>query len=243
MTRQAYYKDDEFPSAISYGREFEDGASGSVSLPYVDSEAAVGTSARSTTRYVVQLRRLFASKGGRKLIVESFEEELLTGGVVSSVQVGRPRNLGVGAGSFDVLITVRAEGLRTDLHLSIFRVERVLGGLLTVGVAGRRVPLSAMTQLARVMAARMTVQLAPRATAAPTVTGTAAVGQTLDDDDRDVGRCPDELCPPVGAMRFRRGVLRCDPRGYESDIRGDRCRRRLLAPRECHRAERHRSRH
>ena len=179
VTRQAYYKDGEFPSAISYGRELEDGAVGSVSLPYVDSEAAVGTSARATTQYVVQLRRLFASRGGRKLIVESFEEELLTGGVVSSVQVGRPRNLGVGAGSFDVLIIVRAEGLRTDLHLSIFRVERVLGGLLTVGVAGRRVPLSAMTQLARVMAARMTVQLAPRATAAPTVTGTAAVGQTL----------------------------------------------------------------
>lgn len=179
VARQAYYKDGEFPSAISYGREFEDGGSGSVPLPYVDSEAAVGTSARSTTQYVAQLRRLLASKGGRKLIIDSFEEEFPTGSIVSNAQVGRPRNLGVGAGSFDLLITVRILGLRTDLHISIFRVERALGGLVTVGTPGRRVPLSVMTRLAKVMAARMIVQLAPRSTAPPTVTGTAAVGQTL----------------------------------------------------------------
>ncbi|MCI0636550.1 MAG: hypothetical protein L0206_21915, partial [Actinobacteria bacterium] len=179
MMRQAYYKDSEFPSAISYGREFEDGGSGSVPLPYVDSEAEVGTSARSTTQYLAQLRRLFASKPGRKLISDSFEEEFPTGGLVSNAQVGRPRNLGVGAGSFDLLITVRVLGLRTDAHVSVFRVERVLGGLITVGAPGRRVPLSMMTRLAKVMAERMTVQLAPRSTAPPTVTGTAAVGQTL----------------------------------------------------------------
>lgn len=179
VTHQAYYKDGEFPSAISYGREFEDGGSGSVPLPYVDSEAAVGTSARSTMQYVAQLRRLLASKGGRKLIVDSFEEEFPSGSIVSNVQVGRPRSLGVGAGSFDLLITVRVLGLRTDLHISIFQVERVLGGVVTVGAPGRRVPLSVMKRLAKVMAARMNGQLAPRSTAPPTVTGTAAVGQTL----------------------------------------------------------------
>ena len=179
VRRQAYYKDGEFSSAISYGREFENGGSGSAPLPYVDSEAAVGTSARSTMQYVTQLRRLLASEGGRKLIVDSFEEEFPTGGIVSNAQVGRPRNLGVGAGSFDLLVTVRVLGLRTDLHISIFRVERVLGGLVAVGAPGRRLPLSAMTRLAKVMTARMTVQLAPRSTAPPTVTGTAAVGRTL----------------------------------------------------------------
>ena len=71
-------------------------------------------------QYVAQLRRLLASKGGR-LIVDSFEEEFPTGSIVSNVQVGRPRSLGVGAGSFDLLITVRVLGLRTDLHISIFR--------------------------------------------------------------------------------------------------------------------------
>lgn len=179
VTRQAYYKDSEFPSAISYGRELEDGGSGATPLPYVDSEAAVGTSVRSTTQYVVRLRRLFASKGGRKLIADSFAEEFPTGGIASTVQVGRPRNLGVGAGSFDLLVTVRVRGLRTDLHISIFRVERVLGGLVTVGSPGRRVPLSVMTRLARVMAARMTAELAPRSTAPPIVSGSAEVGQTL----------------------------------------------------------------
>ena len=117
-------------------------------------------------------------QGGRKLIVDSFEEEFPTGSIVSNVQVGRPRSLGVGAGSFDLLITVRVLGLRTDLHISIFQVERVLGGVVTVGARADE-SLSVMKRLAKVMAARMSGQLAPRSTAPPTVTGTAAVGQTL----------------------------------------------------------------
>jgi hypothetical protein len=195
VTWQAYYRDGEFPSAISYGREFEDGGSGSTPLPYVDSEAAVGTSARSTTQYVVRLRRLFASEGGRKLIADSFAEEFPTGGTVSKLRVGRPRNLGAGAGSFDVLLTVRILGLRTDAHISIFRVERALGGLLAVGAPGRRVRLSVMTRLAKVMAGRMTVELAPRSTSPPTITGAAAVGQTLTATMGTWGGAPTSFAP------------------------------------------------
>ena len=204
VTRQAYYRENEIPSVISYGREFEDGASGSVPLPYADSEAVVGTSVRTTAQYVAQVRRLFASKAGRRLIVDSFEEEFPTGGIVSNVQVGRPRSLGVGAGSFDLLITVRVLGLRTDLHLAIFRVERALGGLVTVGGPGRRVPLGVMTRLARLMAARMTAELSPRSTAAPTVAGTASVGQTLTATTGSWAGAPTSLLPQW---------QRCDPAG------------------------------
>ena len=55
-------------------------------------------------------------------------------------------------------------------------------------------------------------------------------------DDRDVGRCPADLRGPVGAMRLRAGRHR-DP-GATNPTRGDRCRRRLDAPRERHRAKR-----
>lgn len=179
VTAQRYFKDADFPSVISYQREFEDGKHGATPLPYVDSQAEVGTRAATTTQYLGSLRTFFASKEARELLAKSFEEDLPGGGLLSNVRVGHPRNLGVGSGSFDVLVTARVLGLRSDLHIAAFRVERVLGLVSAVGETGRRVPLSVMTRLAKIMATRMTIELAPRNTAVPTISGTPAVGQTL----------------------------------------------------------------
>lgn len=179
VTAQRYFKDADFPSVISYEREFEYGKSGSTPLPYVGSQAEVGTSAVTTMRFLSSLRTYFASKEARRLIVESFAGDIESDGLVSNFQVGRPRNLGVGSGSFDVLVTARVLGLRTDFHIALFRVERVLGLLSAVGEPGRRIPLSVMTRLAKISAARMSVELAPRNTAVPTITGTPTAGETL----------------------------------------------------------------
>jgi len=179
VTAQRYFKDADFPSVISYEREFEDGKYGATPLSYVDSQAEVGTSAATTMRFLGSLRTFFASKGARELIAKSFEEDVPGDGLFSNVQVGRPRNLGVGPGSFDVLVTARVLGLRTDLHIAAFRVERGLGLVSAVGETGRRIPLLVMTRLARIMAARMNVELASRNTGLPTVSGTPAIGQTL----------------------------------------------------------------
>ena len=179
VTSQRYYKDTEFPSVISYLREFESGRVGSTQLLYIDSEAEIGTSAQSTASFLITIRRLFGSKQGRKLLNEGFAEAFPTGGLISNPQVGRPRNLGLGAGSFDLLITVKLLGLRTELHIAAFRIDRVLGALVTVGVPGGRVPLSVMTRLAKIMAGRMGAELAPKNTARPVISGTLQVGQTL----------------------------------------------------------------
>jgi len=179
VTKQGYYKDNDFPSVISYSREFEDGGVGGVPLPYVDSEAEVGTSAASTARYLGTLRVFVGTKQGRKLMAEALSSEFSTGGLVSNLQVGKPRNLGVGAGSFDLPMSVRVLGLRTELHLAAFRVERVLGAVIAVGAPGKRVPLATLKKLATTMAARMVAELSPKNTAPPTVSGTPAVGQTL----------------------------------------------------------------
>lgn len=179
VTSQRYYKDAGFPSVISYEREFESGRVGSTELLYVSSEAEIGTSAQSTASFLITIRRAFGSKQGRKLLKEGFAEEFPTGGLISNPQVGRPRNLGVGPGSFDLLITVKVLGLRTELHIAAFRVDRVLGALVTVGVLGGRVPLAVMTRLAKVMAGRMSVELGPKNTVAPTISGIPQVGQTL----------------------------------------------------------------
>ena len=179
VTAQRYYKDAEFPSVISYERDLEDGRLGSTPLPFVYNEAEVGTSVLTTTRFVATQRRLFGTKQFRSLVTESFVQEIGIDGLITNVQVGRPRNLGVGAGSFDLLITARVLGLRWDLHIAVFRVEHFLGVVGAAGEPGRRVPLSVMTRLSKVMAGRMSAQLVPRNTVLPTVSGNAAVGQTL----------------------------------------------------------------
>ena len=179
VTSQRYYKDTDFPSVISYSREFESGRVGSTELLYADSEAEIGTSPQSTASFVVTTKRLLGTELGRALFEEGFAEEVPTGGFVSDLQVGRPRDLGVGAGSFDVLLTFRVLGLRTEAHLSVFRVDRVLGVLVTMGAPGERVPRSVMTRLAKIMAGRMRVELAPKNTVRPAISGTSEAGQTL----------------------------------------------------------------
>ena len=179
VSAQGYYKDKDFPSVISYGRELEDGRSGSTLLPYIDSEAEVGTSAATTRNFLLSYRALLGTREGRKLIVRSIAEEVGGDGLLSNIQVGRPRNLGVGPGSFVVPISARVLGARIEFPWAVFRVERVLGVVSAMGIPGRRVPLATMTRLAKFMAARMTAELVPKSTSAPTIAGIPAVGQTL----------------------------------------------------------------
>lgn len=179
VTLQRYYKDPDFPSVISYERELEDGRLGSTPLPYVGTGADVGTSAAATTRFLANLKRLFGTKQFRALLAESLAEEFPISGLVSNLEIGRPRNLGVGTGSFDLLMSMRVLGLRTEVHIAVFKVDRALGVVTAVGELGRLLPLSVMTRLAKIMAGRMSAELAPRNTALPTISGNSAVGQTL----------------------------------------------------------------
>jgi len=179
VVSQGYYKDADFPSVISYEREFESGKVGATALLDVDSTAEIGTSAQSTARFLSTIRRLYGTKEFRTVVKKQFAKEFGDGlGLVSGLQVGRPRNLGVGSG-FDLLISLRVLGLRTEFHIAAFSVERVLGALVVVGAPGERVPRSVMTRLAKVMAGRMSVELGPKNTVAPTISGTPQVGQTL----------------------------------------------------------------
>jgi hypothetical protein len=176
VTDQGYYRDTDFPSVISYDRVLEGGRLGGTRLPYVDSQAEVGTSAATTARYLTALRTFLRTKQGRRLLAGVIEDEL---GEAGSVAVGRPRSLEAGPGSFDLRLTVTLLGQKLDAHVSAFRVERLLGANIAIGMPGKPIPLAVMTRLAKIMTARMKAELAPKLTAPPTVTGTAAVGQTL----------------------------------------------------------------
>ena len=154
VTAQHYFKDPDFPSVISYEREFEYGKAGSTPLPYVDSQAEVGSNAVTTTGFLRSTRAYFGSKEARRLIAESFTEDIGSDSLVSNLQVGRPRSLGVGPASFDVLVTASVLGLRTDFHFAVFRVERILGLVSAIGEPGSPVQLSVMTRPVNIDAAR-----------------------------------------------------------------------------------------
>ena len=195
-------------SAISYGREFEDGGSGSVPLPYVDSEAAVGTSARSTTQYVAQLRRLLASK------------EEGSSSSTRSRRSSRPEASCRTSRSADLAASewVRARSTSSSpsgssvcgrTHISIFQVERVLGGVVTVGAPADESPLGDEATGEGHGGAHERPACATLDSAADRH-GHCSRSDTHG-DDRDVGRCPADLRGPVGAMRLRGGALHRDP--------------------------------
>jgi hypothetical protein len=178
VSAQQYFKDSDFPSVISYEREFSRGKVGKTVLLNVQSQAEVGTSAVSTQGFVATLRRLIGTKKFRAMLKKDFENGAGDTSGLSHTQVGAPRALGV-AGGFDVPITARVLSLRIEAHLTIFRVDRVLGLLITVGVPGGHVPRPVLARLAGLMAARMNAALLPRNLIPPTITGVTQVGQTL----------------------------------------------------------------
>jgi hypothetical protein len=179
VSGQKYFKDPDFPSAISYVREFTNGTVGRTQLAYVESEADVGKSAAQTAAFLVAFRKALATADARRLLAESFRTGLGEAAFVTKVRVGRPRNLGVTPGSFDVLVTARLLGRRVDFHLAVFAVERVLGIVSAEGNIGRSVPLTAVTRIARIQAARTVFELVPQNIAAPTISGSPAVRETL----------------------------------------------------------------
>jgi len=178
VTSQGYFKDADFPSLISFKRELENAKVGSTRLLYVQCQAEIGRDTQTTGLFLATLKKLIQSKQGRALL----KKEILSSSdtkLTTKVQIGRPRTIAVGPGSFDLLVTLSVLTIPVQAHVTIFRVDRVLGELLTFGAIGARVPTSVVVRLAKVMAARMTAQLTPRSSAPPTISGATQVGQML----------------------------------------------------------------
>jgi hypothetical protein len=184
VTAQRYYKDSDFPSVISYAREFDRGRVGLTSFLHSESDAEIGVGETSTQSFLRNIRLVFSSKSTRAKLAKQLAKQIGTsGGLVTVTSIGRPRGLGVGAsGSFDLVIGFRLLGARTDFHIAVFRVERILGTVLALGEPGKAVPLAAIRHLASVMAARMGAQLLPTNTALPVISGTPQAAMTLTAD-------------------------------------------------------------
>lgn len=174
VTAQRYYKDRDFPSVISFSREFERARVGSTALAYVDSEAEIGASTQASSRYVSAFRAALGTKKGRATLAEA-----AAFGALSKPTLGRPRTLGVGSDSVDETMTFHLLGSMIEAHFAVFDVDKVLGVLIVVGTPGRHVPLPVVTGLAGAMTTRMAAELSPQDVVLPSISGTPQAGSAL----------------------------------------------------------------
>ena len=130
ISSQGYSKDEDTPSEIiSYEREFEGAQVGSAELITLSNTAEVFRSVGIARSLFATTKALLTSKAGRAQLKKAFEEgasEELGGediGLVSNVQIGKPRSLGVGEDSIHFLITARVLGIRTEIHFAFLRVR------------------------------------------------------------------------------------------------------------------------
>jgi hypothetical protein len=179
VKRQRYFRDTDFPSTIAYERAFREGRAGSTKLLYVDSLAEVGANAVLATRYVAVIRQLASGPGDFTLTKKFLREIGETDVVNSTLKVGHIVNLHAGESSLDIPLSATIRGRRTDLHIALFHVERLIAALAVVGAPGSHVSLAVVTRLARLAAARMVAELAPKNVAPPVVSGSPHVGETL----------------------------------------------------------------
>ncbi|MBA3843162.1 MAG: hypothetical protein H0X39_11210 [Actinobacteria bacterium] len=90
--------------------------------------------------------------------------------LVSAVKKGR-----VGDQSFELPISIKVKGGRIYLSMAYFRIDAIVGLLVEAGLK----PVTATAQLESLVAGHIGTALTPVALAAPSITGSAAQGQTL----------------------------------------------------------------
>jgi hypothetical protein len=204
VTGQRYYQDRGF--VIAYSREFAAARTGATALMGVQSNAEVAQSSSAAADNVAAFRRFAASPGGRAEIKRTFASL----DFASKIAVSAPRTI-AGTNGADVIVSFKFLGLATQAHLAVFSRNRFLGELALVGAPGYSVPRTAVARLAQIVSHRFAAAQPPVNVSAPSVTGTAAVGQQLT-------ATPGTWSGSPTIYRYQWG--RCDVRNVCDDIQG-----------------------
>ena len=124
------------------------------------------------------LGRQFSRKQGRLSLVKGFLAGTGLKIKPSAVVMTKPRALGVPDSSMEIGFVVKSGTKRLNLALTLVRLDRVIDVTVAAGTGHAIVPADdlALTKLA---AGHIAAALVPSSTAVPTISGTAAQGQTL----------------------------------------------------------------
>ena len=169
---QRYYRDPDY--AASYEREFElrSELGRSIALYLLENLDVARTVGEARSDFEL-LARLFRGKQGRAILRATLAE----GGIdPKSVAFGKFRRVALGDGGFLVPMRLTAEGIPFELAFVVFRVDRVLGTVMPLGL---NIYAQDAIRISRIAATKTKAGLVPQSKAAPTVSGTLALGQPL----------------------------------------------------------------
>jgi len=205
---QGYYHEQGF--VISYSRTFTMARAGGTPLMVLDSDAGLAQPGSDIKQAVGYFRRYAATARGRADLKAALQGVDSAGLMISHVSVGTPHAIS-GTNGWDVALRFRLLGLPAQAHVAVFSGNRFLGGLMMIGAPGRTVPLSTVAGLARTMTRRFAAAQPPKSLTPPSITGTAAVGQTLTASPGTWANAPT-------SYRYQWG--RCDAQNTCNDIQG-----------------------
>ena len=176
VKRQGYVKTS---SVAEYDREFASRTVrvGGKRLLSLRNDISLETSAFAAAFEFGQLRALLANKRFRQRIVDQFKKEL--GVLADFVRVSVPFRFGAGEESVGLTITIGTFLGTLQEELGFFRVDRVVSVLVFVGPPDVRLTHGDLAWLARPVNTHMIVELVPRSSVVPVVSGTATAGQAL----------------------------------------------------------------
>jgi len=177
IARQRYVKTSDF--VAEYDREFKEGTVrlGGKRLLGLESDIGLAASAGKAALFVDAFHAMVSTKKGRSTLAKQAAKG--TGLGAKSVTVGPPVNLRIGNQAYAVPIRFATPFGDMHMVIAVHRVDRVVSTFYYLGSFGVTVPASSAKTFARPIAQHMHDGLMPAATIAPSITGTAQVGQTL----------------------------------------------------------------
>jgi hypothetical protein len=151
---------------------------GASHLVAIVSFSFVARDVQSGTLLYHVLGREFSQKQGRLALVKQF----LTGAGLkvkpSAVTMVKPRGLGVKDSSMAIGFVVKALKTKLNLAVTLVRLDRVIDVTVATGIGHAAAPGDELA-LTKLAAGHIAAALVPISATPPTITGTAAQGQTL----------------------------------------------------------------
>jgi len=177
VARQRYVSSNGF--VAEYDREFksETARIGSKRLLDLESDIMLAATPDRASQFVAWFHSLVRTKDARRAFAKQMARE--AGVKAKNVTVGIPVNLHVGDESLGVAVKVATPLGAVRLIYGVHRTDRVVSVFYYVSEFESTITVASAKTLARPIARHVHDGLLPTPVAAPTIAGTAQVGQTL----------------------------------------------------------------
>jgi hypothetical protein len=179
VAKQHYVKPDG--ALAEYDRDFRPGTArvGKLKLLGLASNIEIHSTAGEASFLFRQFKAIASTKKGRQTLSQLFAEGFGSGLGKTEVTTGVPVNLHIGDESLALSFRIKTSLGTLRVVIALHRVERVVSLIVLSGSFNVTLTTSASRPLVTLIAQHIREGLMPISAAAPTISGTAQVGQTL----------------------------------------------------------------